>query len=683
MTARPAPLRQVRIHDAFWSPRIRQVRDAMLPHLFEQFRTVGHLEALGGTWSRDGAPHLFWDSDIGKWIEAASNVLATDDDPALSAQVEELIDLLEAAQQPDGYLNSYFTTVAPERRFTDLRDSHELYCAGHLLEGAVAYAQATGRERMLDILIRYIDLIERIFGAGEGQLRGYDGHQEIELALVKLWRYTGQDRYLDLARYFIDERGATPRYFDQEVAARGGPGHFGLGFPGTRSELETEHDYFQSHLPVRAQTQVVGHAVRAMYLLSAVADLALADGDASLLATNRRLWQAVTTRRMYVTGGLGSSSENEGFTSDFDLPNLTSYAETCAAIGLVLWAERSARADPDSRYFDVAERALYNAVLAGVSSDGTAFFYDNPLASDGDRNRSSWFGVACCPPNVARLLTSLGGYVYSLEVGEGGGEGEGEGEGEGKGSGDGEGGGDGVGGGDGERGAGRGGGAGDGDGGGERGAGMTAAGVTAVTVNLLIGSTLRFESGGVAAELRLRSELPWNGRASLSLDLHGADRLPLELRIRIPDWAEGAQIRAAGAPVGFEVQRGYAVVRREFLDGETLEIDVPFGARRERADPRVADAVGKVVVARGPLVYAAEGVDNAHPLDGVPLPDASPIEVREGVEHPSGPLTELTASLNEETRLTLVPYFSWGNRGPGAMRVWLPASASSRDRVVR
>lgn len=489
---------------------------------------------------------------------------------------------------------------------------------------------------MLDILIRYVDLIESTFGRGEGQLRGYDGHQEIELALVKLWRYTGQERFLDLARYFVEERGASPKYFDQEVAARGGPGHFRLGFPGTRSELETEHEYFQSHLPIRQQTKVVGHAVRAMYSLSAVADLALADGDTSLLAANERLWQNLTSRRMYVTGGLGSSAHNEGFTSDFDLPNLTSYAETCAAIGLVFWAERTARVDPDSKYFDVAERALYNAVLAGVSSDGTAFFYDNPLASDGGRSRSSWFGVACCPPNLARLLTSLGGYVYSLSDGSDGGGDDGE-------------------------------------------AGFGAEAIT-VTVNLFIGSSLRFESGGVSVELRQRSDLPWSGRASLEVNICGAESVELELCIRIPGWAEHAHISAGGSPVPFELRRGYAVMRREFLDGERLEIDMPFAVRLERADPRVADAVGKVAVVRGPLVYAAEGVDNAHPLDEVTLPSACGFTVEAGVVHPSGSLTRLTADLDPATRLTLMPYFSWGNRDQGEMRVWLPAEPGEEGR---
>ena len=628
MSARPAPLTQVRIDDAFWTPRIQQVREVMLPHMLAQFGSVGHLEALSGTWSRKGSPHIFWDSDIGKWIEAASNVLATGPDAALAAQIEELVDLLEGAQQPDGYLNSFFTTTAPELRFTDLRDSHELYCAGHLIEGAVAYAQATGRERLLGIVIRYVDLIGRTFGPDEGQIRGYDGHQEIELALVKLWRHTGEHRFLDLARFFVDERGAEPSFFDLEVAARGGPGHFGLGFPGTKTELETNHEYFQSHAPIRQQTAVVGHAVRAMYFLSAVADLALADRDESLAAANRELWETVTSRRMYVTGGLGSSAENEGFTSDFDLPNLTSYAETCAAIGLVLWAERNARLDLDSGYFDIAERALYNAVLAGVSADGSDFFYDNPLASDGSRVRSSWFGVACCPPNLARLLTSLGGFVYSVGNAD-------------------------------------------------------TDGVEVITVNLLVGSSLRFESGGANVELRLRSELPWEGLASFEVRIEGADALEFELRLRVPDWADELQISAGAAPVPFELRGGHAIIRRPFSDGDRLEVHVPFAARLERADPRVEAAAGRVAIVRGPLVYAAEATDNVHPLDDVPVPMTSPLEAHDGRVHPSGPVTILTADLDADTTLTLLPYFSWGNRAPGEMRVWLPVSTSSSARRTR
>ena len=620
---RPAAATEVRIHDTFWTPRIAQVRDVMLPHMLDQFSKVGHLDALRGNWAGATPPHIFWDSDIGKWIEAASYLLAAGPDPELQTDIESLIDLLEAAQWDDGYLNSHFTAVTPELRFTDLRDSHELYCAGHLIEGAVAYSQATGRDRMLGVVTRYADLICATFGASPGQVRGYDGHQEIEIALIKLHRHTGQMRYLKLAEFFIEERGRAPLHFDLEVQRRGGPGHFGLGFPGTISELETEHRYFQSHLPVREQREVEGHSVRAMYFLSAVSDLALATDDAGLKAANTRLWRSVTERRMYVTGGLGSSSHNEGFTRDFDLPNLTSYAETCAAIGLIFWAERNARLDPDATYFDVAERALYNAVLGGVDASGTRFFYDNPLASTGDRVRSSWFGVACCPPNLARLVSSLGTYVYSIE----------------------------------------------GD---------------SISVNLAVGSVLRCVIDGAPIEITQEAAGPWEGGSSLRVELPGGKPMELELRLRVPGWTEHSSFSIDGAPVNVEMLRGYAMLRRRFLGGETLRVEHSMPVRLERADPRVEDARGRVAVTRGPLVYAAEGCDNqmllklTGELDDVVLAAGGGETVMVSTtEHPGGPFVQLAAATIHDELVTLVPYWSWGNRGAGEMRVWIRSEESS------
>lgn len=352
---------------------------------------------------------------MAKWIEAASYSLATAPDPGLAQLVDEAMELLTRAQQADGYLNTYFTVVEPGRRWTDLRDAHELYCAGHLIEAAVAHVEATGEHGLLDVVMRYADHISEVFGPGTGQRRGYSGHPEIELALMRLFRATGQERYRSLCSFFIDERGRQPYYFEQEAGRRGTPGYFGSRPPFDRREQEPERfrEYNQSHLPVREQHEAVGHAVRAMYLYSGMADVAAETGDSSLAAACRRLWQHVTTRRMYVTGGLGSTALIEGFTADFDLPNETAYAETCAAIGLVFWAHRMVQLERDSRYTDVLELALYNGVLAGISMDGTRFSYDNPLASLGDHHRQAWFGVACCPPNVARLITSLGRYAYT------------------------------------------------------------------------------------------------------------------------------------------------------------------------------------------------------------------------------------------------------------------------------
>ncbi|HOS42079.1 MAG TPA: glycoside hydrolase family 127 protein, partial [Armatimonadota bacterium] len=366
---------------------------------------TGRIGAYALDWrpGMEPAPHVFWDSDVAKWIEAAAYSLATHPDPALDALLDATIARIASAQQPDGYLNPHFTVVEPDKRWTNLRDLHELYCAGHLIEAAAAHFQATGKRALLDVMRRYADYIERVFGTGPGQMRGYCGHEEIELALVKLARATGEARYLALAQYFVDERGRQPYYFDAEAQARG---------ENPATSYMGRYEYCQAHLPVREQREVVGHAVRAMYLYAAMADLAGETGDAALLAACEALWADLTLKKLYLTGGIGPSRHNEGFTGHYDLPNETAYAETCAAIGLVFWAHRMLQLDCDGRYADVMERALYNGALSGVSLDGTTFFYENPLASTGARHRQDWFGCACCPPNVARLLASLGGYIY-------------------------------------------------------------------------------------------------------------------------------------------------------------------------------------------------------------------------------------------------------------------------------
>ena len=409
----PVSLATVDFDDSFWAPRQRLSREVTLPYQYRQLQEVGHLRALDLTWQpgQKPVPHIFWESDIGKWLEAVSYSLAKTPDPALDALADAVIARLAGAQQADGYLNVYFTVVKPGRRWTDLHHAHELYCAGHLIEAGVAHYQATGKRSLLDIVCRYADCIAATFGRDDGSIRGYCGHPEIELALVRLFRATGERRYLELSAYFVDERGRQPHYFDQEDRQRGEPGYFD-GWLRLGS-VQEEHEYNQTHLPVREQQTMVGHAVRAMYLFSAATDLASELNDDDLLRACRRLWDHLTSRRMYVTGGIGSAARNEGFTRDYDLPNHSAYAETCAAIGLVFWSHRMALLEHDARYVDVLERALYNGVISGISLDGTRFFYTNRLASDGDIHRKEWFGVSCCPPNLARLTLSLGQYAYA------------------------------------------------------------------------------------------------------------------------------------------------------------------------------------------------------------------------------------------------------------------------------
>ncbi|HEU5230945.1 MAG TPA: beta-L-arabinofuranosidase domain-containing protein, partial [Ktedonobacteraceae bacterium] len=373
----------VTIEDGFWALRLRELREHTLPLMYEQFKQNGHFALFQGEWrlEKKPIPYVFWESEVTKWLEAASYSLASHPDAALNALVDEVITLIASIQQPDGYLNAWFTTVEPEKRWTNLRDWHELYCAGHLIEAAVAHFEATGKRTLLDVACRYADYIDTIFGREEGKRRGYCGHEEIELALIKLYRATQEQRYLALAHYFVEERGQQPFFFDEEARARGeDPAHF----------WAKTYEYCQSHLPVREQDKVVGHAVRAMYLYCAMADLARELDDQSLLQACQRLWQHLCSTRLYLTGGLGSSADNEGVTTDYDLPNEAAYAETCAAAGLVFWSHRMLQIDTDRRYADVLEQALYNGVLSGLSLDGASFFYENPLESLGNHHRQQW-----------------------------------------------------------------------------------------------------------------------------------------------------------------------------------------------------------------------------------------------------------------------------------------------------
>src|SRR5262245_4541741 len=553
----------VTIDDAFWAPRQRVSRERTIPHIYRQCQQTGRIDAFRPDWvpgpgiepfrrPAGGASHvMFWDSDIAKWLEAASYSLRTHPDPALDALLDEVIALIAQAQHPDGYLNTWFTTVDPQMRWKNLRDWHELYDAGHLIEAAVAHYQATGKRTLLDVLCRYVDHIDRTFGAEPGKRRGYCGHPEIELALVKLARATGERRYLELSRYFVDERGRQPHYFDQETRERGeDPAVF----------WARGYEYNQSHMPVREQPEVVGHAVRAVYLYSAMADLAGEYGDASLLAACRRLWQHLTTKRMYVMGGIGTSKSNEGFTGDYDLPNESAYAETCAAIGLVFWAHRMLQLELDRRYSDIAELALYNAVISGVALDGETFFYDNPLASTGAHHRTPWFSCPCCPPNLARLLASLGSYIYSQSA-------------------------------------------------------------TDAVVHFYIQSAGQLQIGGQPITLRQETRYPWDGAVALQVELERPAQFGL--RLRIPGWCAAPRVSVNGTPVDLaaNIEGGYLRIERTWQSGDQVALDLPMPVERLYAHPAVAADVGRVALRRGPLIYCLEQVDHEVPLSRIALPE--------------------------------------------------------------
>jgi DUF1680 family protein len=618
----------VTIDDDFWSPRREVVRTGTIPQQERQLRSGGQFEALRLGWKPGdpNEPHIFWESDVAKWIEAASYSLATTPDPALDAAVDEAIELLAGAQQEDGYLNVYFTVVRPGERFTDLRDTHELYCAGHLIEAGVAHFQATGKASLLGIVRRFADLIDREFGPGGSAEGGYDGHEEIELALVKLFRVTGERRYLELSKRLIDARGTQPYYFDREREERGTEGYFSSVFPDRPTQVQRFREYTQSHLPVRQQTEAVGHSVRAMYLYTAMADLALEYRDEELRLACERLWRNLTEKKMYVTGGLGSDPSIEGFGPDYDLPGIGGYAETCAAIGLVFWSQRMALLTGEGRYADVMERALYNAALSGASAEGTHYFYGNPLASDGSVHRHEWFGVACCPPNFARLLSSLEYYAY-------------------------------------------------------------AEGANEAVVNLFVAGSASFSLDAGAVRLDVSTAYPRSG--SVSVTVTPAAAASFTVAVRVPGWAAGGASAAVnGEPVDLgAVSDGYLRLEREWAAGDVITLELPLTAERIWANPAVTEDIGRVALRRGPLVYCLEGVDHPVPVAALSLPRAAGFDtevdedlniealVADGFADraPDGDdsLYRSTPPDQAPTRLRAVPYFAWANRGQSTMEVWI------------
>jgi uncharacterized protein len=625
----PVPFNQVKLTGRFWCERVETVLTKTIPSQHAKLKEMTILDSLKlpapppplviPRHANGFSVQVFWDSDVGKWIEAASYALAHRRDAEIESKIEAIIDDLEKAQAPDGYLNCWYLCREPENRWTNLRDNHELYNAGHLLEGAIAYSQTTGRRRLLDIMERYVAHIRAIFGTGSGQKRGYCGHQEIELALVKLYRLTGERAHLDLASYFINERGRQPHYFDEEATARG---------EDPRAFSQKTYEYSQSHLPVREQTKVVGHAVRAMYMYSAMADLARELGDESLKRACETLWDDVILTKMYITGGLGPSERNEGFTKDYDLPNASAYAETCASVALIFWAQRMLHFDLDGKYADILETALYNGALSGLSQDGVSYFYANPLESDGSRNRWHWHDCPCCTMNISRLIASVAGYFVSAHE-------------------------------------------------------------DCVAYHLYGGSMFEAQLSGVRAQFEETSNYPWDG--SISIQVAPERPVKFVLKLRIPGWCESAIVAVNGERVPFDnqVQNGYLAIERVWAAGDMVTLDLPMPPRKVYAHPDVAMNAGRVALKRGPLVYCVEEADNpGAPVQRLRIrPEADPapstsadlfegsialdfdgqavdVQADEPLYSPSPP--RLTPR-----KLRAIPYFLWCNRSQGSMLVWI------------
>ena len=666
MTIRPIDIKKVTITDSFWKAKRTLVRNEVIPYQWEilndripeaeasycmhNFKAAAALNKLareqGSNYippkftyrgfavfpetREDAKPDKFYgfvfqDSDFYKWIEAVGYTLATNPDPDLEETADKAIDIVCSAQLPDGYLDTYYIINGMDRSFTDLRDHHELYCLGHLVEGAVAYYEATGKDKLLNAAKRYADHVYEKFGTGEGKINGYPGHEIAEMALFRLYDLTHEERYKKLAEYFIDERGKSPNYFEKE-----------------HPDMKGKSDYYhQAHMPVREQEEAVGHAVRAVYLYSGMADMALKSGDEELKNACKKLWDSIVNTKLYITGGIGATHLGESFSFPYDLPNDTAYSETCAAIGLVFFARRMLCLDPDSKYADIMELALYNTVLAGMALDGKSFFYVNPLevipesCIKDERKmhikpvRQKWFGCACCPPNIARLISSLGQYIFTENE-------------------------------------------------------------NTLYTNLYIGSETVKNIDGNDIKVSVTSSLPNNGNVSISVT--NAANSNFVLALRIPAWSATNYKITGTDGLTTEIKNGY-IFCSGFKADTTINLEFDMNAKVITADEKVPEDYGKVAFMRGPIVYCAEEADNGPMLREIRVKtpvvitekitdefgmDAVKLIVKasrirqEGAEIPSTALYKtFTGFSSEDLDLTLIPYHLWANRGEGEMSVYV------------
>ena len=525
----------VKINDNFWSPRLSKHVSATLPVCIDQIENqTGRIRNFENAAKGEGEHSgiFFDDSDVYKALEGMAYSLINNPDPELEKKADEWIDKFAAAQQPDGYINTFYTLTGLDKRWTNM-DKHEMYCAGHMIEAGVAYYQATGKRKLLDVCIRMTDHMMSQFGPGKRHW--VPGHEEIELALVKLYQTTQEQKYLDFAYWLLEERGH---------------GHGTMGDEGKWDPV-----YYQDIVPVRRLTDISGHAVRCMYLYCGMADVAALKNDTGYIAAIDRLWDDVVHRNMYITGGIGSSRDNEGFTEDYDLPNLDAYCETCASVGMVLWNQRMNQLTRDSKYIDILERSLYNGALAGISLGGDRFFYVNPLESKGDHHRQEWYGCACCPSQLSRFLPSIGNYIYASSD-------------------------------------------------------------DALWVNLYIGNTGQIRIGETDILLTQETDYPWDG--SVKLTISTSQPLEKEIRLRIPNWCKTYDLSINGKRINVSEKKGYAVIK-DWKSQDVIALDMDMPVEIVAADPHVKENFGKRAIQRGPLVYCMEEIDNPEYFDQIQL----------------------------------------------------------------
>jgi hypothetical protein len=634
-----APLKNVRVNDEFWGKYTDIAKNVIIPYQWqalndlvpdtEPSHAIKNFKIAAGEEEGEFHGFVFQDSDVAKWIEAVSYSLTISPDKELETTADEVIDLIGRAQREDGYLDTYYLVKEKGKEFTNLLDCHEMYCAGHMAEAAVAYYEATGKRKLLDIICKFIDLIASKVGKEEGKIHGYSGHPEIELALVRVYKATGEKKYLDFCKYLIDERGCEPYFFDEELKARNYKTHWG------GEERHADRYYNQSHAPFREQKEAVGHSVRAGYLYTGAAALAAETGDESLIKACETLWDNATRKQMYVTGGFGSTVHGEAFSFDYQLPNDLSYTETCAAISFAFFAQKMLETDVNSKYSDVLERILYNGSISGMALDGKHFFYTNPLETWEEANnrvptyrhnktkRPGWFGCACCPPNLARMITSLGNYIYSSDEKN-------------------------------------------------------------VYAHLFIGSDAEVKVGENVVKIAQKSQMPWDGKVSFTLS--GGD---YAFAFRIPYWAENADVKVNGEKTQCRIEKGYAYINRSWQDGDSVEIEFPMEVKLVEANPSVRYDAGKVAIMRGPVVYCIESADNGERLSSIKLKENGKFRTErenllfdgevsiyaEAYKKPQWQTDELYKAFSkgyEETEIKAIPYAFWGNReDTKEMAVWI------------
>jgi DUF1680 family protein len=607
------PFTDVTVADEFWAPRMETNRKVTVPYDFEKCEQTGRIDNFakaGGLMEGEFEGIYFNDSDLYKVIEGAAYSLKIHPDPELEKYVDGVIDKIASAQWEDGYLYTFYSLPKhqPEKRWTDIQNKHELYCAGHFFEAAVAYYQTTGKRKVLDVAIRLADCIDSAFGPG----KKYDvpGHEEIEIGLVKLYDVTGEKRYLELAKFFIDQRGQA-------------------------REHKLYGQYSQDHEPVVEQDAAVGHAVRAGYLYSGMADVAALTADTDYVKALDRIWLDVISKKLYITGGIGARGGGESFGEDYELPNATAYCETCAAIANAMWNYRMSLLHGDAKYIDVLERVIYNGFLSGISLNGNKFFYPNPLASDGKYERSPWFGCACCPTNIVRFMPSLPGYAYAQKN-------------------------------------------------------------DTVYVNLFIAGSAEIKIGQNTVHLQQQTRYPWDGEVRINVEPEYLGHFTV--CVRIPGWAqnrplpsdlysnpdmnwEEVTLKVNGNPVALDIVKGYARISRKWKTGDIIELNLPMPIRRVVANPKVNDDIGRTAIERGPVVYCFEGADNPKGVANLILPPDANLQSEFRGDLLGGIVTisgrgkiRQDDKKVEDIDVVAIPYYAWAHRGKNEMAVWIPKS---------